>query len=75
MIGSIGKLAEEVLQEVKSGKLVKLAQHKILEEAEPVMHTKIGKTMMELASDIRNKSDGITVGDLENFVAEVDNAN
>ena len=31
MVGSIGQIAEEVLQEVKCGKLVKLAEHVIVE--------------------------------------------
>lgn len=74
MAGSIGNLAEEVLQEVKSDKLVKIAQHKILQEAKPTMHTSIGRTLMKLAVDIRNAPEDVTVGELENFISEADNA-
>ncbi len=74
MESSIGNLAEEVLQEVKSDKLVKIAQYKMLKEAKPVMRTQIGRTLMKLATDLRNAPDDVTVGDLERFIAEADNA-
>jgi len=74
MESSIGNLAEEVLQEVKSDKLVKIAQYKMLKEAKPVMRTQIGKTLMKLATDLRTAPDDVTVGDLERFLAEADDA-
>lgn len=76
MAGSIGELAEQVLQEVKSEKIVKLAQHRILKEAQakPVMHTKVGKTLMKLAADLRSEPTDLTVSDVENFVNEAGNA-
>jgi len=76
MLDSIGSLAEQVLHEVKSDKLIKIAQHEMIKEAQakPVMHTKIGKTLLKLADDLRNDSSDITVGELENFINEAGNA-
>ena len=76
MAGSIGELAEQVLQEVKSDKLTKLAQHHILKEAQakPVMHTKVGKTLIAMAEDLRSGSEDISLGDFENFISEASNA-
>lgn len=76
MTGSIGNLAEQVLQEVKGQKIVKLAQHRILQESQdkPVMHTEVGKNLMKLAEDLRNESDDVTVAELETFLNEAANA-
>ena len=71
MNGSIGKLAEEVLAEVKSGALTKLAEHAILEGAEEQAknQTTLGQALSKLASSLRSKSAGVTVDDLKSFVA------
>lgn len=76
MTGSIGYIAEQVLQEVKSEKLVKIAQHQMVKEAQekPVMHTEIGKTLMKLAEDLRDDSEGVTVGEFESFISEANDA-
>jgi len=70
MKGSIGTLSEEVLQEVKSAKLTKLAQHQLVKEAamKPTIQTNIGKALIKLADDLRSNSGGITVKDVEDFL-------
>ena len=76
MTGSIGDLAEQVLREVKSDKLVKLAQYKVLKEAQekPKMRTKVGQALMKLAEELRNEPEDITIGDLEDFLNGSSNA-
>lgn len=76
MIGSIGKLAEQVLQEIRSDKIVKLAQYQMIKEAQekPRMHTEIGRVMMKLAEDLRGEFGDVTVSEFENFINEADNA-
>lgn len=71
MVGSIGRIAEEVLQEVKNGKLVKLAEHVIVEEAEKKAsaQTPLGRAALKLAAVIRsNASSDVTVDELRQFV-------
>lgn len=71
MVGSIGQIAEEVLQEVKDGKLVKLAEHVIVEEAEKKAsaQTPLGRAALKLAAVIRsNAGSSVTVNELQQFV-------
>ena len=70
MKSSIETLAEEVLQEVKSAKLTKLAQHQFVKESakKPNITTNIGKALVKLAEDLRSNSGSITAKDLEDFV-------
>jgi hypothetical protein len=76
MADSIGNLAEQVLNEVKSDKLVKLAQYKVLKEAQvkPRMRTEVGQALMKLAEELRNAPEDITMGDLEDFLSGSGNA-
>ncbi len=74
MVGSIGKIAEEVLQEVKEGKLTKLAEHAIVEDAEKQASSRapLGQAALKLAAVIRsNASTGVSVGELKAFVDQV----
>lgn len=74
--GSIGKLAEDVLSKVKSDKLTKLAQHKLVREisAHPAAKTKVGQALKKLAAILRSKSDDVTVAEVEGFLKEVEDA-
>jgi hypothetical protein len=76
MAGSIGEIAEQVLEEVRSSKLTKLAQHEILKEAQakPVVRTEVGKLLMKLAEEVKSGSADITTEDLETFLSGVSNA-
>lgn len=74
MTGSIGQIAEEVLQEVKDGKLTKLAEHVIVEEAEKKAsaQTELGRAALKLAAVIRsNAGSGVTIGELKQFVDRI----
>lgn len=74
MVGSIGQIAEEVLQEVKNGKLTKLAEHIIVEDAEKraTAHTELGKAALKLATVLRAQDGvGVTVNDLKQFVDRI----
>ena len=76
MVGSIGEIAEQGLAEVRSSKLTKLAQHKILKEAQaaPAVRTEVGKLLMKLSEDMRSGSTDVTTGDLETFLSGVSDA-
>lgn len=76
MAGSIGEIAEQVLEEVRNSKLTKLAQHEILKEAQakPVVRTEVGKLLMKLAEEVKAGSTDITTEDLETFLSGVSNA-
>ena len=76
MVGSIGEIAEQVLEEVRNSKLTKLAQHEILKEAQvvPVVRTEVGKLLMKLSEDVKSGSADITTGDLETFLSGVSDA-
>jgi len=76
MAGSIGEIAEQVLAEVRSSKLTKLAQHRILKEAQamPVVRTEVGKLLMKLSEDVKSCSTDITTDDLETFLSGVSDA-
>lgn len=74
--GSIGTLAEEVLNEVKKTNLVKLAEYRILKNAserQPAK-TEMGRLLQKVASLLRSKSDDVTVDDVASFVKELNNA-
>lgn len=70
MIGSIGTLTEEILQEVRSAKLTKLAEHQMIKEAceKRPPRTELGKQLLKLASELRSMGDEVTVDDLQKFV-------
>ena len=70
MAGSIGNLAEQVLEEVRSEKLVKLAQVQTVDVdgKKPRMRTEIGKALYKAAQALRSGDTEVTVGDVEDFV-------
>lgn len=71
MNGSIGKLAEQVVAEVKAGALTKLAEHAIMDhvEAQATAQTDLGKAMLKLATALRGKaSSDITIDELKSFI-------
>jgi len=71
MTGSIGKIAEEVLQKVKDGELTKLAEHVIMKKAEEKMaaRTELGQAALKLATVLRSsRASDVTIAELEQFV-------
>ena len=75
--GSIGNLAEEILNEVKKENLVKLAEYRIFKNAaeHAPAETEIGQLLQKVASLLRSHSDNVTVGDVESFLGELRDAN
>lgn len=74
MTGSIGQLADELICEVKTGKLVKLAEHQLLKEAESkaTAKTDLGNALLKLAAALRSKaSHGISMDDLKVFLSGI----
>ncbi len=74
MTGSIGQLADELVREVKAGKLVKLAEHQILEEAEMKVaaNTELGRSLLKLATALRSKSgDNVSMNELKAFLSGI----
>ena len=74
MAGEIGRIAEEVLQEVKDGKLTKLAEHVIVEEAEKKASARspLGQAALKLAAVIRsNAGSDVSVDELKQFVDRI----
>lgn len=76
MSGSIGQIAEAILSEVKTNKLIKLAQQTIIKEAaaRPAPTTDIGKMLYKLAAEVRNGNTEISIADVKQFVKELENA-
>lgn len=70
MDGTIGNLAEQVLEEVRGAKLMKLAQAKTVstDSLKPNMRTEIGKALYKAAQALRDEDSPITIGDVEKFV-------
>lgn len=70
MTGSIGQLAEQVLAEVKSGAMTKIAEVQLLNQAEETakVQTELGKSMMKLAASLRSKTSSISMDELKNFL-------
>jgi len=70
MTGSIGTLADEVLQEVRSAKLTKLAEHQMIKEAceHPPLKSPLAQQLVKVAAELREQRDEITVADLQQFV-------
>lgn len=77
MTGSIGKIAEQILAEVKQGALTKIAQHDVVKEASqrPHRRTAVGQQLAKLAEDLRAASADVTVEDVRNFLEEAGHAN
>jgi len=74
MAGTIGQLADELIREVKTGKLVKLAEHKLLKEAESKVGAKtdLGKALLKMATALRSKSgDKVSMDDLKAFLSGI----
>jgi len=74
MAGSIGQIAEEVLQHVKDGGLTKLAEHVIVKEAEKKVaaRTELGQAALKLATLLRsNTGSDVTLDELKQFIASV----
>lgn len=74
MAGSIGQLADELIREVKTGKLVKLAEHQLLKKAESKVttRTELGNTLLKLAAALRSKSGNqVSVDDLRVFLSGI----
>lgn len=76
MNGSIGQLAEKIVDEVKQNALTKIAQYEVVKEASkrPNPQTEIGKRLLKLAVDLREISEDVTVKDVQNFLKEVGHA-
>jgi hypothetical protein len=76
MTGSIGKLAEEIVEGVKQNALLKIAQHEVVKEASqrPNPKTEVGKLLLKVAQDLRSKSEDVTVSDVQDFLNEVGHA-
>jgi len=70
MSGSIGKLAEQVLEEVKKGSLVKLAEYRLVKEAmeKPTGQHPFARALLKLAETLRRKNEDVSVGDLKEFM-------
>jgi hypothetical protein len=70
MTGSIGLLAEEILDEVKNAKLTKLAEHQMIKEAceHRPPQTELGKQLVKLSVELRAQAGEVTVDDLQKFV-------
>jgi hypothetical protein len=74
--GSIGTLAEQIVNEVKSESLTKLAQTEFVKVAEkaPNPKTAVGQLLHKIAADLRASSgsdDAVTIGDVKEFLREV----
>lgn len=69
---SIGKLSEQVLQEVKKGSLVKLAEYRLVKEAtqKPSAQHPFAQALLKLAEVLRRKNEDVSVGDLKEFLAK-----
>lgn len=76
MNGAIGKMAEEIVEEVRQNALLKVAQHEVVKEASarPNPKTELGKLLHKLAAEVRNMPNDVTVADVKNFLAEVGHA-
>lgn len=76
MTGSIGKLAEEIVEGVKQNALLKIAQHEVIKtaSAQPHFRTEAGKLLRKVAQDLRSKSEDVTVADVKAFLKEVGHA-
>lgn len=76
MSGSIGKIAEELLSDVKSNKLIKLAQQTIIKEAtvRPAPTTDVGKLLHKLAEEVRSGRVEVSIADVKQFVEGLKNA-
>jgi hypothetical protein len=74
MTGSIGQLADELIREVKTGKLVKLAEHQIVKEAESKVaaRTELGNALLKLGAALRSKSGTqVSMHDLTAFLSGI----
>ena len=74
MTGSIGQLADELIREVKTGKLVKLAEQQIIKEAESkvAVKTELGNALLKLGTALRSKSGTqISMDDLKAFLSGI----
>jgi len=76
MTGSIGKIAEEIVETVKQNGLLKIAQYQIVKEASqhPNPKTEIGKLLFKAAEDLRSKSADVSVAEVKDFLNEVGHA-
>ena len=76
MTGSIAKLADAVLAEVKVSKLTELATHQIIKEASvrSVARTTMGKLLQKVAESVRAEDSDISIDEIRNFIEGVGNA-
>jgi hypothetical protein len=76
MTGSIGQIAEQIVNEVRQNALIKVAQHEVVKEASkrPNPKTDIGKLLYKAAAELRREGNDVTVADVQNFLAEVGHA-
>lgn len=76
MNGAIGKMAEQIVEEVRQNALLKIAQHEVVKEAStrPNPKTEIGKLLHKFAAEIRSVRGDVTVADVKKFLAEVGHA-
>ena len=71
MNGTIGTLAEQVLQEVKQGSLIKLAEYRMVKEAleRPTARHPFARALLKLAEVLRRKNADVSIEDLQEFMA------
>lgn len=76
MNGAIGKMAEQIVEEVRQNALLKIAQHEVVKEASarPNPKTEIGKLLHKFANALRNTPNDVTVADVKKFLTEVGHA-
>lgn len=72
MSGSIGTLAEQVLDQVRQGSLVKLAEYRLVKEAseKPTGQHPFARALLKLAEVLRRKNEDVSVGELREFLVK-----
>jgi len=70
MAGSIGVIAEQLLEEVRNGALTKIAEVEMLKtaEAKGVTRTEVGSALKKLAVALRSKNSHISMDELRTFL-------
>ena len=75
-MAQIGDIAEQVLEEVRSANLTKIAEHEVIqaEGRKPRPKTALGAALLKCAEDLRSMNEDITVEELQGFLGRVQNA-
>ena len=72
---TIGDIAQEVLDEVRSSKLTKLAELEVLKNASAADHkNEIARTLHKLAMEVRANKIDVSVEDVVGLAREIVNA-